>query len=104
MYEMTGIKPKDSGLSCYIWISSRGNAKHGPRVKVSNISGKFDANDNFSITVSDNPIVISGKCKLTQDNLEQLKDWIKLNYKNLHLIWNSDIMDSRDHLEHIQKL
>ena len=81
---MTGVAPKTSGLGAHIWISSRGNAKHGPRI--SNTIGKFDPTDNFSMSVSHIPEITAGTPRIHQGHLETLKDWIIMNHTHLHKI------------------
>ena len=102
--EMTAVAPRHSGLNVHVWISAKGRAKHGPRIKISNTLGRFDSDDNFSMTVSHNPQIVTGQAKVKQDHLETIKDWIILNHDHLHKIWHSDTMDSHDHLDGIIKL
>ena len=104
LFEMTGVSPKISGIGVHLWISSKGNIKHGPCVKVSNTIGKFDPIDNFSLSVDNEPQVKAGEVKLKQHELDTVKDWIRLNHKHLHAIWNSDTMDSQDHLDGLIRL
>jgi hypothetical protein len=102
--EMTSVSTWYSGLGHFIWVSPRGGAKHGPRIKVSNTPGKFDAADNFSVSITLEPEIRAGICKLEPDDLDSVKDWIRINYDHLQNVWNSDTMDSGDHLAGIQKI
>lgn len=102
--EMTGISPKRSGLCVFIWVSSKGSSKHGPRIKVSNTLGKFDTSDNFSISIEDAPEIKVGVSKIKTEYLEDAMDWIKLNRVHLLKIWYSDTLDSQDHIDGIVKL
>jgi hypothetical protein len=102
--EMTSVSSRYTGLGHFVWVSSKGGAKHGPRIKVSNTQGKFDTADNFSMSVSLEPEIRAGSCKLKTDDLESVKDWIRLNHEHLQKVWHSDTMDSGDHLEGIQKI
>jgi hypothetical protein len=104
LYEMTCLSPKDTGLEHHIWMSSRGNTKHGPRVKISNVPGKFDSEDSFSMSVDHEPVHRAGKVKLKSEHVEKIKDWIKLNHDHLQQAWKSDTMDSRDHIDGVKKL
>lgn len=61
LYEMKNLAPKHTGLDHYIRISARGNAKYGSRVKVSNVPGKFDYDDSFSVSVDHEPVYRTGK-------------------------------------------
>lgn len=94
--EMANLQPHETGLMSIIHISSKGGAKHGPRVKVSNIAGTFHYKDNFSITLENKPRVI-GTCKLNTIHLHDIIDWINLNKAHLIKVWNQgDIMTSRE--------
>ena len=102
--EMTRVAPRDSGLDQHIWISSKGNAKHEARIKVSNIKGKFASDDNFSISVENEPSHKAGTTKIKPEDYQKIKDWIRLNKDHLNKVWNSDTMDSRDHLDGLSKI
>ena len=104
LWEMTNLRPKDTGLDQHIWMSGKGGAKHGPRVKVSNTPGKFDSNDSFSMSVDHEPVKRAGTVKIKPEHVEKIRDWIKLNHDHLHKCWHSDTMGSQDHLEGIKKL
>jgi hypothetical protein len=104
LYEMTGVTSKYSGLKQHIWISPKGGAQHGPRIKVSNVPGTFSANDSFSVSIEDEPRVRVGTVRIKQEDLEDIKDWIRLNRDFLLKVWKSDSMGSDEHLEGLKKL
>ena len=106
LFEMTGIAPKNSGLDYYIWISSKGNAKHSCRIKVSNVPGQFSANDNFSLRVhkGNNHDIVAGTSKLKPKDLRKIQSWISLNYDALIEIWNNQTLDSSDHFSMVRKI
>lgn len=105
MEEMANLQPVETGLKPVIFVSGKGNAKHGARIKVSNIVGTFHHNDNFTLTVSDNPEIAIGKCKIHQKHLEEVKDWVKLNKDHLLNIWdNSSIMTQNEIQKGFKKL
>ena len=89
VYEMANIQPDDSGLPYIVNVMNKGGAKHGPRVKVSNIVGTYAFNDNFTITVDPYPRII-GKSKVGLEVEKLIIDWVKLNYTHIHAIWNSN--------------
>lgn len=97
--EEANMQPNLTGLASTIHVMSRGGAKHGPRVKVSNIAGGFSHDDNFSVTVEHEPRVV-GKCKIHSKHLKNVIDWVKINHDHLHKIWdegstmNPDDVDS----------
>lgn len=87
MNEMANLFPKRTGLSTIIWFGEVGG-QHGPRIKVSNVKGKFAISDNFVISVSKNPEVITPRSmRLSSTELEDILDWIKLNYGDLMDMW-----------------
>lgn len=88
LLEMANIQPHESGLKPIVFVSSKGGAKHGPRIKVSNIAGTFDHNDCFTLTVEHSPRII-GKCKLHPKHFEDVRDWVKLNHDHLHEVWHN---------------
>lgn len=105
LFEMTGIAPKHSGLNHFIWISSKGNTKHGIRIKVSNVPGQFSSNDNFSLSVHpNNPQVVSGTCKLKTKDLNKVRQWVIVNHDALQRIWNDRTLDSLDHFSLIKRI
>jgi hypothetical protein len=73
-------------------------------VKVSNVPGKFDGVDNFSVSIHHDPQVI-GNCKIPKEHLDHVKDWIKLNHDHLHSMWhNYETQDTQDELSKLTKL
>lgn len=85
--QMANLAPSDTGLPVVIWFGEVGGS-HGPRIKVSNIKGKFAADDCFVMSVNREPIVLTpGNAKLKIGDIELLKDWIKLNYETLMQAW-----------------
>lgn len=90
--EMARIKEQDSGIPVVIYVSTKQSVKeqHGPRIKVSNIKNTFSDSDNFAIDISKNPGPIAGKVKLKHDEVEDICDWIKLNYGALMKYWNDE--------------
>jgi len=84
--EMANMQPRETGLSTIVHVMSRGGAKHGSRVKVSNIAGRFAYDDNFTVTAESEPRVI-GRCRLKQEHLEDILDWVRLNRDHLHYVW-----------------
>ena len=96
LLEMANLQPRETGLASIIHVCSKGGAKHGPRVKVSNIAGTYHPTDNFSITLEHEPRII-GKSKLKKEHIDNITDWVKLNREHLHKVWNNgDIMTSQE--------
>lgn len=89
--EEANMQPNLTGLVSTIHVMSRGGAKHGPRVKVSNIAGGFSHTDNFSVTIEHEPRVV-GTCKIHNKHLKNVMEWVKMNHDHLHKIWNDGSM------------
>jgi len=81
LFEMTNLFPRNTKLPYTIWISPKGKAKHGPRVKV-------DAEQEVVISVEDDPKVLHGELK--SRDLEQIKQWIIANKTALLRHWNGE--------------
>ena len=104
LIEMANLQPSDTGLKPVINIVSKGGAKHGARVKVSNIAGTFHHTDNFSLTLEPEPRVI-GSCKIKKEHLEDIKDWVALNRDHLVKVWHhGDSMSIHDVANGFKKL
>lgn len=86
--EMANLVPEDTGLPYVIWLGEVGG-QHGPRIKVSNTRGKMNSNSCFVMSVSKTPQVLTPKsCKLKQHEVDDISDWIQLNYDKLMELWN----------------
>jgi len=86
--EMAQNTPKRTGLASPIWIGKIGG-QHGPRIKVSNDYHWYNTNNSFVVTISKNPRVVSGTCKLDNDELQDIFEWVILNYDILYKIYNA---------------
>jgi len=86
--EMANLPSADTGLGYFIWIGEVGG-QHGPRVKVSNSHGKMNVNNCFVMSVAKIPEVLTPRsCKLRKSEVDDISDWIKLNYDVLMKMWN----------------
>ncbi len=104
MHEMVNLPPKNTGLPVVIWVGEV-DGQHGPRIKVSNIKGKFAANDNFVMNVDKDPQVMTPKSvKLKEGEVQDVKDWIKLNYDELMALWQHFETGEGDVIELLQQL
>lgn len=109
MWAMSNMKSTRTGLpgSIGIWIGPACGASHGPRIKVSNVRGKFPSNesDYFSVTISDSPETVAGSpLDFSSKELKAVFDWVRLNRVPLLEFWNSDTMDFDDIKPKLKKL
>jgi hypothetical protein len=87
MNEMANLSSRRTGLPTFIWFGEI-DGQHGPMIKVSNLPGKFAANDCFVFSVDRNPQVMTpSSAKLSSSVIADVKDWIRLNYDDLTLLW-----------------
>ncbi|MCK9371218.1 hypothetical protein M0R04_15000 [Candidatus Dojkabacteria bacterium] len=85
--EMANLYKDDTGLEYPIWIGRVGG-QHGPRVKVSNIKGKWRANNNFVVSVSENPKVLTpNSCNINNTDVNLVFTWIVTNLDDILLLW-----------------
>jgi hypothetical protein len=87
MCEMANLYPSKTGLPCVVWFGVIAG-QHGPRIKVSNTPGKFDVSNCFVMSVSREPVVLTPKSvKLSVSQIEDVSDWVRLNYEALMDLW-----------------
>jgi hypothetical protein len=95
IFGMSNLTGEDTGLdNIVVWVSTKGEANHGPRIKVSNIRGKMPTNrgDMFSVSISTIPKLVSGTPK-DFSNKEKVRicRWILLNKQVLLDYWAAAI-------------
>ncbi len=99
MNEMANLFPSRTGLERIIWFGEVGG-QHGPRIKVSNLKGKFAQHDCFVISVAKDPRVLTpSTMKIKQSELDDLFDWVKINYDDLMKMWKMYESGDGDPLE-----
>lgn len=85
--EMSNLTSSDTGLDYVIWVGEVGG-QHGPRVKVSNTRGRMNKDSCFVMSVAKEPQLITPKsCRLKSSEVDEISDWIKLNYGILMKMW-----------------
>lgn len=93
LYEFANLSSRQTGIeNVVIHAYSQGDGKkvkHGPRIKVSNVYGKYSKSDMFVLEVKTGDIV-EGTCKLSSKELKTIQRWIKLNKEELIEYWNSE--------------
>ena len=106
LYEMARVQKKNSGLPQMIFVSTRdyGTGNHWARIKVSNVPGTFSKNDNFSVTVSKTPKVVGSTSKYSTSEMNDIFDWIVLNYDTLIKYWNNKYDSDGDFYNELKKI
>ena len=104
MLEMANLAPGSTGLPTVVWMGKIGGM-HDPRIKVSNKKGGFAEDDNFVINVDKEPRVLTPKSvKLKSSEVNEIEDWIKLNYDALMVLWKHFESGEGDTVELLSKL
>lgn len=92
---MTNLYPKRTHLPVVIWVDNLGSARKGkhnePRIKVQNVKGDKAVDDTFSLSISKNPEILSGKRKLSNDDYKEIVKFVSDNYDVLMKHWNQEI-------------
>jgi len=90
LYEMANLYPEDTGLPVTIWVSPRGHARHGARVKVCRVPGnKMVPSNTAVLRIEPEPRLVEGK--LPSKYLEPVAKWIAENREHLLKYWNGQI-------------
>lgn len=105
LYEMARVSTRQHGIpDIVIWVGET-NKRHGLRVKVSNAKNKFDPDDNFVIQMPSLDYDHNQVAKwITNDKMEKILTWIKLNQKLLHDYETGLIHDTQLFLDNIEKV
>jgi hypothetical protein len=87
-YEMANFDPDDTGLDTRIWISVKGHARHGPRLKVVTDDKKL-----LSVSLSQEPTVMAApaRYRFSAGSLRKVEAYIQLNLDTLLAYWHEDI-------------
>jgi hypothetical protein len=88
--EMSNIRLNIDNFQYYVYFSKLNSNKkeNFPRIKISNSKKAFDKLDNFTILVNTPNLDVIGNCKLSNKELNKIKQWIFNNKENLIKYWN----------------
>lgn len=107
LYEFANIDQTDTGIRrLIIHVYSQGDKElsHAPRIKVSNVYGKFRESDSFVINVLTLE-VMEGEVKISKKEMKDLLKWITLNRQALIQYWKSGTeMSTREFLDGLKKV
>ena len=98
LIEMARIKKANSGINVVMaaWTKDNALGRHGPRIKVSNIVDTFSKEDNFSVSISENPAVKAGTARFSKETVNNIQDWVKANYVPLMKLWHDKYDNDAD--------
>lgn len=102
----TNYYQENTGLPMAIWVGPKGQAQHGPRIKMQrDYIQKMNAANLCSITVSDNPKIIAGdQGEIINSHLEIVYAWVKLNKQSLLKLWRGEYRSFKDFEKDIIKM
>ena len=99
---MANLRPKTTGLPMVVWVSERGNARHGARVKVALQHGdRINPSHTAVFGVRPTPGLISGNLSTAEQRA--LSDWITLNEAAIVEYWDG-VIDSGDLLQRLKRV
>lgn len=92
---MANLYPKRTGLPVIIWVDNLGiarNVEHNlPRVKVQNVRSDKAVDDAFEVSISKNPQILSGVCKLSRKDKMIVFNYISDHCNDFLDAWNQVI-------------
>ena len=90
LFEMANLYPRTTGLPVTVWVSPRGQARHGARVKLSTRPGdRMDLENTAVVAIRPGARLIEGD--LATDHLRAVGRWIDLNQSCLLQYWDGEI-------------
>lgn len=101
------LVPEDHGIEGVVMWASEGiyqgkKLVHGPRIKVSNIKGKFDNNDNFSLTLAGK--IVAGHSKLTNKETRRCVEFVRKNAEVIKEYWDNPLMSAARFVLKLEKV
>lgn len=99
-YEMANLDPHTTGLDTRIWVSPKGHARHGPRLKVVTEDHKL-----VSITLSATPTMLAAPAhyRLSAASVRKVERYIAHNLDTLLAYWHDEI-DTGDLVRRLRPL
>jgi hypothetical protein len=88
LFLMANLSPRLTGLPFVVWISPRGNAHYGIRIKV---SPGPRAKPEEMISVAIRPMVRVIEADMAAEDFELLSRWVDLNHDVLIRYWDGDL-------------
>jgi len=98
-FEMANLRPQTTGLPFVVYISQRGNARHGPRVKVSP-APRVQLDQMASYAVS--PLRHVAGPRLGAQEEARLGRWVALNAEVLIGYWDGSIPYTEDAIDRLK--
>ena len=101
MFDKANLRPERIGLPFVVFISQKGGARHGVRIKLAR-TAKVRPSEMLTVAVRPNPRLIRGKMTAYEFNL--VRRWIELNRSMLIDYWDGTIEYTEDALNAIKPI
>lgn len=89
--EMANLGKKTTKQPFVIYVSDNRGVNHGPRIKVNADYGDRWSGTSFTVTITDDPVVIGNTGKIRERDLDNIKDWVLMNRSALLAYWKQQI-------------
>jgi hypothetical protein len=99
-FEMANLRPATTGLPFAVFVSQRGAARHGARIKVSPLP-RYDPDEAVTITLEVPPRALG---RVAPKDLRLAQQWIDLNRAALLAYWEGTIAYTEDLLAQIRPI
>lgn len=107
LYEFANIGSRRTGIKkVHVHVYSQGDKElaHSPRIKVSNVYGKFRTDDCFTVSIVTKK-VMEGKVKIKVEEFAEVLNWIDLNKELLIEYWKvGNDMDTDEFLDSLRSI
>jgi len=101
MFDKANLRPERIGLPLVVFISQKGGARHGVRIKLAR-TAKVRPSEMLTVAVRPTPRLIRGKMTAYEFNL--VRRWIELNRSMLIDYWDGTIEYTEDALNAIKPI
>ncbi|MBV8118374.1 MAG: hypothetical protein JO081_00355 [Alphaproteobacteria bacterium] len=100
-FDVANLRPERTGLPFVVFISQKGGARHDVRIKLGR-AAKLHPSEMFTVAVRPRPRLIRGR--MSAQEFDMVRRWIKLNERVLIDYWNGDIEYTEDALAAIEPI
>lgn len=99
-FEMANLRPATTGLSLVVFVSQRGGARHGARIKVSPLP-RYDPAQAVTVTLEDPPHALG---PIGAREMAEIGRWIALNREAIQAYWDGTIEYTEDLLARLKPI
>ena len=99
-FEMANLRPAMTGLPFVVFVSQQGEARHGPRIKLSPLP-RYNPAEAITVTLQHPPEALG---PISSSDLTLVSRWIDLNRTTLEDYWSGAIEYTDDMLSRIKRI